>query len=66
MNSKFYPNGEIIHYSLHESFKKSTTKSACGNCGMYSNKRSYCGIWKAPYVKDNYVCDKWRMRFFKR
>ena len=64
--SNFYPDGTMIPYRMPDHFKKSTTKSACGNCGMYSNKRSFCGIWKTPEVKDNYTCSKWRVRFFKR
>jgi hypothetical protein len=34
--SNFYPNGEVIDYSLPQSFRKSLTKEACGNCGLYS------------------------------
>jgi len=64
--SNFYPNGEIIDYSLPQSFRLSTTKEACGNCGLYSNKRSFCGRWGSKAVKDNYICDDWRKRFFKR
>ena len=64
--SNFYPNGEIIDYSLPQSFKKSLTKEACGNCGLYSNKRSFCGRWGSKAVKDNYICHEWRQRFFKR
>jgi hypothetical protein len=34
----------VIDYSLPQSFKKSLTKEACGNCGLYSNRRrSFCG-----------------------
>ena len=39
--SNFYPNGEIIDYSLPQSFQKSLKAEACGNCGLYSNKRSF-------------------------
>ena len=39
---------------------------ACGNCGLYSNKRSFCGRWGSKGVKDTYVCHEWRKRFFKR
>jgi hypothetical protein len=48
--SNFYPNGEIIDYSLPQSFKKSLTKEACGNCGLYSNRRSFCGSYGAVKV----------------
>jgi hypothetical protein len=34
--SNFYPNGEIIDFFLPQSFRKSLTKEACGNCGLYS------------------------------
>ena len=64
--SNFYPNGEIIDYSLPQSFELSKTKEACGNCGLYSNKRSVCGRWGSKGVKDTYVCHDWRKRFFKR
>jgi hypothetical protein len=36
--NNFYPNGEVIDYSLPQSFRKSLTKEACGNCGLYSNQ----------------------------
>jgi hypothetical protein len=39
---------------------------ACGNCGLYSNNRAFCGRWGAKAVKDTYVCHEWRKRFFKR
>nr|BAR28043.1 hypothetical protein [uncultured Mediterranean phage uvMED]BAR28162.1 hypothetical protein [uncultured Mediterranean phage uvMED] len=64
--SNFYPNGEIIDYSLPQSFRKSLSKEVCANCGLYSNKRSFCGRWGAKAVKDTYVCHEWRKRFFKR
>ena len=64
--SNFYPNGEIIDYSLPQSFKLSLTKEACGNCGLYSNKRSFCGRWGSKAVRDNYICHEWRKRFFQR
>jgi hypothetical protein len=54
--SNFYPNGEIIDFFLPQSFRKSLTKEACGNCGLYSNRRSFCGRWGSKGVKDNYVC----------
>ena len=62
----FYGNGEAIPYQMPNDFRKSTGKEACGNCGMYSNRRSYCGVYVTPGVKDNYICNKWRPRFFKR
>jgi hypothetical protein len=62
----FYPNGEVIHYSLPNTYEPSKNKQACGNCAMYSNRRSYCGIWKAMGVKDTYSCHRWRLRYFQR
>jgi hypothetical protein len=47
----FYPNGEVIDYSLPQSFHKSLKKEACGNCGLYSNRRSFCGRWGSKFVK---------------
>ena len=64
--SNFYPNGEIIDYSLPQSFRKSLSKEVCANCGLYSNRRSFCGRWGAKAVKETYTCHEWRKRFFKR
>ena len=64
--SNFYEIGEVIDFSLPQSFRKSLTKEACGNCGLYSNRRSFCGRFGAKFVKDNYVCTEWRQRYFKR
>jgi len=64
--SNFYPNGEIIDYSLPQSFRKSLSKESCGSCGLFSERRSFCGRWGAKGVKDTYVCHEWRKRFFKR
>ena len=62
----FYPNGEVIDYSLPQSFRKSLSKEACGSCGLFSERRSFCGRWGAKAVKDTYTCHDWRPRFFKR
>ena len=64
--SNFYPNGEFIPYQMPQDFRKSLNKEACGNCGLYSNRRSFCGMYRTQGVKDVYVCNKWRKRFFKR
>ena len=64
--SSFYPNGEFIPYQMPQDFRLSKTKEACGNCGLYSNRRSFCGIYKTHGVKDTYTCNKWRQRFLKR
>jgi hypothetical protein len=62
----FYPDGRMIPYSMPDDFRKALGKDACGNCGMYSNRRSFCGVYQTNEVKDNYVCNKWRERHFKR
>tara|TARA_R100001440_G_scaffold32152_1_gene50720 strand:+ start:528 stop:737 length:210 start_codon:yes stop_codon:yes gene_type:complete len=64
--SNFYPSGEIIDYKLPQSFQKTTSKAACGNCYLFSNRRNYCGKWNALAVKDNYICHAWRLRQFQR
>ena len=51
---------------MPQDFKKSDNNQACGNCGMYSNRRSYCGVYRAFRIKDIYVCSKWRQRHFTR
>ena len=64
--SNFYSNGEMIDFRLTQDFRKSQGREACGNCGMYSNRRSFCNIHKAFHVKDVYVCNQWRERHFQR
>jgi|TARA_R100000426_G_scaffold2229_2_gene3664 hypothetical protein len=64
--SNFYSNGEMIDFRLPQDFRKSQGREACGNCGMYSNRRSFCNIHKAFHVKDVYVCNQWRERHFQR
>ena len=64
--SNFYPNGEMIDFRLPQDFRKSVGAEACGNCGQYSNKRSFCNIYKSFGVKDIYVCNQLRRRFFNR
>jgi len=62
----FYPDGQMIPYQLPNTFVLSKTKQACGNCSMFSNRRSYCGVWKTMGVKDTYSCHRWRLRYFQR
>ena len=62
----FYSNGEMIDYRLPQTFQQSKNKSACGNCGLYSNRHGFCGVYRTKGVKDTYVCNKWRQRHFKR
>ena len=62
----FYPDGTFIPYQMPQDFRKASGKEACGNCGMYSNRRSFCGVFQTISVKDNFVCGKWRERHFKR
>ena len=64
--SNFYPNGEMIDFRLPQDFRKSVGAEASGNCGQYSNKRSCCNVFKSFGVKDIYVCNQWRRRFFNR
>ena len=56
----------MIPANLPEDFRKSVGAEACGNCGQYSNKRSFCNVFKSFGVKDIYVCNQWRRRFFNR
>ena len=65
--SNFYPNGEFIPYQMPQDFRKALSKAACGNCGMFSHRGGgFCGVWRTRGVKDNFVCNKWRKRHFKR
>ena len=67
--SNFYPNGEIIDYSLPQmpqDYRPSTGRGSCGSCGLFSQKRYFCGLWRTRGVRDTYVCNKWRQRHFKR
>ena len=65
--SNFYPNGEFIPYQMPQDFRPAKRgEGSCGNCGQYSNKRSFCNVYKSFGVKDVYVCNQWRQRFFKR
>ena len=51
---------------MPQHFRKSKDRRACGNCGLFSNRRGFCGVYKTNGVKDNYVCNQWRKRYFKR
>jgi hypothetical protein len=62
----FYPDGTFIPYQMPNDFRQSQGKEACGNCGLYSNRRSFCGKFITVGVKDNYICNQWRQRYFKR
>ena len=64
--NNFYSDGTFIPYQMPQDFRKSLNKEACGNCGLYSNRRSFYGIYKSQGVKDTFTCNKWRKRFFKR
>ena len=55
MRNNFYEDGSMIPSVLPEHFRKTTSAEACGNCGMYSNRRSFCGIYRTMNVKDNYI-----------
>ena len=64
--SSFYPNGEFIPYQMPQDYRPATREGSCGNCGLYSNKHGFCGVYRTRGVKDTYVCNKWRPRHFKR
>ena len=64
--SNFYPTGEIIDYSLPQSFTKALKGASCGDCGLYSNARSFCGRRGAKGDKDTYVCHDCRRTHFTR
>ena len=64
--SNFYPNGAMIDFRLPQDFRKSVGAEACGNCGQYSNKRSFCNVFKSFVVNYIYVCNQWLRRFFNR
>ena len=51
---------------MPQDFKQALGKEACGNCGMYSLPRNFCGVYRTKGVKDNFICNKWRKRHFKR
>ena len=53
--SNFYPNGEFIPYQMPQDFRQALGKEACGNCGMYSLPRNFCGVYRTKGVKDNFV-----------
>ena len=44
MRANFYPDGTFIPYQMPPDFRKSLNKKACGNCGLYSNRRGFCGV----------------------
>ena len=56
----------MIDFRLTQDFRPSKGRGSCGDCGQYSNRRSFCNIYKAFGVKDIYVCNQWRPRHFKR
>jgi len=64
--SNFYTNGEFVPYQMPQDFRPATREGSCGNCGLYSQKHNFCGVYKTRGVKDTYVCNKWRKRHFKR
>ena len=43
-----------------------TGRGSCGNCGLFSQKHMFCGVYRTKGVKDTYVCNKWRPRYIKR
>ena len=53
--SNFYSNGEMIDFRLPQDFRPSSARGSCGNCGQFSNKRSFFNIYKIFFVKDVYT-----------
>ena len=69
MNNKrsmFYSNGEFIPYQMPQDYRPSQNRGSCGNCGVFSQKHMFCGIFRTKGVRDTYVCNKWRPRRIKR
>ena len=64
--SNFYPDGNFIPYQMPQDYRQATGKEACGNCGLFSNRRFFCGKFITTGVRDNYICGQWRQRHFKR
>ena len=64
--SNFYSNGKFIPYQMPQDFRPATREGSCGNCGLFSNRHGFCGLYKTRSVKDTYVCNKWRKRHFQR
>ena len=65
--SNFYPNGEFIPYQMPQDFRLAKRgEGSGGSCGMFSQRRMFCGIFRTQGVKDVYTCNKWRPRYFKR
>jgi hypothetical protein len=62
----FYKDGTFIPYQMPQDYRPSSGRGSCGNCGMFSQKNMFCGIYKTQGVRDTYVCNKWRKRYFKR
>ena len=59
--NNFYPNGKMIDFRLPQDFRQSQGRGgSCRNCGQYSNKRSFCNIYKSFGAKDVTLVIKWR------
>ena len=56
----------MIDFRLPQDFRQSQGRGSCGNCGMYSERNMFCGVYRTRGVKDTNVCNKWRVRHFKR
>ena len=62
----FYPDGKMIPAGMPDDYRPQKSADSCGNCGMFSNPRFFCGIHNQYGVKDTWTCNKWRKRRFKR
>ena len=51
--SNFYPNGEFIPYQMPQDFRQAKRgEGSCGNCGMFSQRNYFCGVYRTRGVKD--------------
>ena len=62
----FYPDGKMIPYKMPNDYRKQSSANSCGNCGMFSNRRFYCGVHNSMEVRDTWTCNSWRKRRIKR
>ncbi len=62
----FHEDGTMIPYQMPNDYRKQSSADSCGNCGMFSNRRFFCGVYNTMGVKDTWTCNKWRKRHLKR
>ena len=49
--SNFYPNGEFIPYQMPQDYRPSQGRGSCGNCGMFSQRHYFCGLYRTKGVR---------------